>query len=196
MIHEVLKVDSVRALGDKGKVWIAVKDGNRIAADLFRRHYTYNLKRAQISFFWQRNRNYNLIVGPGEKLLLVTLCQKALFVWRKFRPMNDQIGINCAVFRNEGAGLSSDLIRLADDMAWERWPGERLYTYVDPKNTRHKRDPGRCFLKAGWNHCGWTPKGLRILECSPQSANAEKPQPVHEFWGGASDNSDGRLTNY
>jgi hypothetical protein len=149
--------------------WITVKDGNLVAADIFRRHYTYRVTRAQISLFWQRNRNYNLIAGPGEKTILITPCGRALFVWRKFRPMNDQSGVNCAVFRNEGAGLSSDLIRTADEIAWERWPGERLYTYVDPKSTRHKRDPGRCFLKAGWKHCGWTPRGLRILECLPQS---------------------------
>jgi hypothetical protein len=90
-----------------------------------------------------------------------------LFVWRKFidDAVPKQEGVNCAVFRNEGAGLSSRLIMAADDLAWYRWPGERLYTYVDPKRTRHKRDPGRCFIRAGWRPCGWTKGGLRILEC-------------------------------
>jgi hypothetical protein len=156
-------------------VWIVVKDGDLVAADLFRRHYTYNVKRAQMSFFYQRNKNYNLIAGPGEKFVLITPCARALFVWRKFRSMNDQQGVNCAVFRNEGAGLSSDLIRTADVLAWDRWPGERLYTYVDPDKTRRKRDPGRCFLKAGWQHHGWTPKGLRILEHLPSNQSHQEP---------------------
>lgn len=101
-------------------------------------------------------------------MILLTPDALGLFVWRKFRSMDNQEGVNCAIFRNEGAGLSSDLIRLADALAWDRWPGERLYTYVDPKKVRHKRDPGRCFLRAGWRHWGWSKSGLRILDCRPE----------------------------
>lgn len=108
-----------------------------------------------------------LFVGPGEKVVLVTPDALAVFTWRKFRSMRDEEGVNCAVFRNEGPERSSDLIRAAVAIAWERWPGQRLYTYVDPRKTRHKRDPGRCFLRAGWQHCGWTKGGLRILEIRP-----------------------------
>jgi hypothetical protein len=39
---------------------------------------------------------------------------------------------------------------------------------VDTKKTRHKRDPGRCFLKAGWRYFGWSKGGLRILEIRPE----------------------------
>jgi hypothetical protein len=31
--------------------------------------------------------------------------------------------VNCAVFRNEGPVLSSDLILEAEELAWGRWPG-------------------------------------------------------------------------
>lgn len=144
--------------------WIQVKDGNPTARALFSRHYTYNRRRDQISLWYAKNRNYTLIVGPGEKMVMLTEDNLALFVWRKFRSMDHQEGVNCAVFRNESPTLSSELIRAADVIAWERWPGERHYTYVDPKKTRHKRDPGRCFIKAGWKHAGWTKKGLRILD--------------------------------
>ena len=75
-----------------------------------------------------------------------------------------QTGVNCAVFRNEGEQLSSFLIGRAQKLARQRWPGERLYTYVDPRKTRHKRDPGRCFRRAGWRPCGETKGGLQILE--------------------------------
>lgn len=147
-------------------MWNKAKDGDPIGFALFRRHYTFNSKRDQMSF-WPVGSDL-LYVGPGEKMVLVSPSGLALFVWRKekFR-LDGQTGVNCAVFRNEGAGLSSDLIRSADAFAWERWPGQRLFTFVDPKRTRHKRDPGRCFLKAGWRHAGWSTRGLRILECFP-----------------------------
>jgi hypothetical protein len=146
--------------------WVQTKDGDPQGFQLFRRHYTFNPKRDQLSFWTEKSET--LFVGPGEKLVLISPCGLALFVWRreKYR-LDDQAGVNCAVFRNEGAGLSSDLIRGADAAAWERWPGLRLFTFVDPKRTRHKRDPGRCFLRAGWRHAGWSKTGLRILECFP-----------------------------
>jgi len=137
-------------------VWIPVRDGNPTLMDLFLRHYTA-----------RASRKIFQCIGPGEKLALVTPDARAVFAWRKFKSDAGEEGINCAVFRNEGAGRSSDLIRDADRIAWERWPGERLYTYVDPAKVRHKRDPGRCFLRAGWTHAGWTEKGLRILEHLP-----------------------------
>ncbi len=147
-------------------VWIEVKDGNDTAREIFSNHYSAAerlavgkiLRGAQLLF-----------MGPGEKLALITPCALGLFGWRRFIDDSGQVGVNCCFFRNEGAGRSSDLIREADAIAWERWPGERLYTYVDPAKTRHKRDPGRCFLRAGWNYCGWTKSGLRILEIEPSA---------------------------
>lgn len=141
--------------------WIPVKDGNDTGRHIFDQHYS--------RYHYADGRKPKLFVGPGEKMVLLSPDALALFVWRKFRSMDHQEGVCCAVFRNEGPRLSSDLIREADALAWERWPGERLYTYVDPKKTRHKRDPGRCFLKAGWRHCGWSKRGLRILEHTPHN---------------------------
>jgi hypothetical protein len=123
--------------------------------DLFLRHYTARSSRKIYQF-----------VGPGEKMVLLTPDARALFVWRKFLSDADEEGVNCAVFRNEGSihGRSSDLIKAAKVMAWERWPGERLYTYVNPGKVRKKRDPGRCFRRAGFDVCGATAKGLIVLE--------------------------------
>lgn len=149
-------------------MWTEVKDGNPVCLDLFRRHYSYNRKRNQLNF-WPIPSDL-LFVGPGEKLVLMTQCGRALFCWRKERyRLDGQTGVNCAVFRNEGAGLASDLIKAADCIAWNRWPGERHYTYVDPSKVRHKRDPGRCFLRAGWRPCGISKKRrLLIFECLPE----------------------------
>lgn len=142
------------------ETWIPVKDGNDTGRAIFDNHYSRSR--------YADGRKPLLYVGPGEKMVLLTPDALALFIWRKFRSMDpQQEGVCCAVFRNEGPQLSSALIRSADELAWARWPGERLYTYVDPQKTRRKRDPGRCFLKAGWQHFGWSKGGLRILEIRP-----------------------------
>jgi hypothetical protein len=86
-----------------------------------------------------------------------------MFVWRRFIDGSGQLGINCAVFRNEGPALSSLLVRQADAIADHVWPGERHYTYVNPQSVR-STNPGYCFLAAGWRRCGRTKGGLLILE--------------------------------
>jgi len=142
-------------------VWLPVKDGNDTGRDIFDNHYS--------RYHYADGRKPLLYVGPGEKMVLLTPDALALFIWRKFISGDGQQGVNCAVFRNEGPQLSSDLIREAVTLAWERWPGARLYTYVNPNGIRRKRDPGRCFLKAGWNYCGETKwNKLRILELLPE----------------------------
>lgn len=141
--------------------WILTKDGDDTARAIFDNHYSRQ--------HYADGRKPLLFVGPGEKMVLLTPDALALFVWRKFISMNQQQGVCCAVFRNEGTHLSSDLIREADAIAWVRWPRERLYTYVDPIKTRHKRDPGRCFRKAGWRVCGETKGGLLVLDIRPEA---------------------------
>lgn len=139
-----------------GQNWYAVKDGDATARDIFNRHYSRH--------FYTDGRKPKLFVGPGEKMILMTTDGTALFVWRKFISGNGQWGVNCAVFRNEGQLLSSDLILEAEQLAWQRWPGERLYTYIAPKKIRSS-NPGYCFLKAGWQNCGITQTNkLVILE--------------------------------
>ena len=105
----------------------------------------------------------------------------ALFIWLKQKYIqNEQTGVNCAVFRNESMELSSLLILDAEKMAWERWNGERLYTYVDP-NEITSPNAGYCFKKAGWklvrDNNGKTLKtknGLLILEKLPPVFDASQ----------------------
>jgi hypothetical protein len=99
-------------------------------------------------------------------MVLLTSCGRALFAWQRntIPRLDGQCGICCTVFRNEGAGLSSELIREADDLAWHRWPGQRHFTYVADDQVR-SRNPGYCFLKAGWQRCGRNRDGrLTLLE--------------------------------
>lgn len=144
-----------------GEGWVEVLDGNASGRAIYERHYSAAPKLAR-----RRARRSQIYVGPGEKLVLLYADARALFVWRRERPefRNDgQLGVNCAVFRNEGAGLASDLILQAERPAWRRWPGERLFTFVDPAQVRGT-PPGNCFLRAGWRRCGVTSRGLHILE--------------------------------
>ncbi len=91
----------------------------------------------------------------------------------------------CSAFRNEGGGLSSLLIRdaLAASVAtWEppqieTWIIDRrtprvtwvyrglvsMVTFVDTAKTRRKRDPGRCYRRAGFEEIGATKAGLVAL---------------------------------
>jgi hypothetical protein len=83
----------------------------------------------------------------------------------------------CSCFRNEGETLSSDLIRQA--VAATRWiwpdvPPLGMVTFVDPSKTRRKRDPGRCYIRAGWHRVGTTQGGLIALQQLPN----EMPEPV------------------
>lgn len=136
--------------------WKQVFDGDAVARDIFHRHYSYRP--------YKDGRKPKLFVGPGEKLVLLKTDDRALFVWRKFISGDGQQGVNCAVFRNESEQLASQLILAAEQIAWKRWPGERLYTYVNAKKIRGS-NPGCCFKKAGWRTCGQTKnKKLVILE--------------------------------
>jgi hypothetical protein len=136
--------------------WFATKDGDPVAKAIFDRHYSRH--------FYKDGRKPKLFVGPGQKMVLLTLDGLALFVWRKFISGDGQQGVNCAIFRNEGKFLSSELILEAEQLAWSRWPGERLYTYVAPSKIKSV-NPGFCFKKAGWRKCGTTKiNKLVILE--------------------------------
>ena len=149
------------------KYWIPIKDGDARARGLYHHHYS--------RYVYADGRNPMKIIGPGEYMCLLTEDSRALFVWRKFIDASGQKGINNSIFRNEGDILSSLLIREAVEMAWQRWPGERLYTYIAPKKIR-STNPGYCYLQAGWSKCGMTGKGLIIMELVANKKNDKKYQ--------------------
>ena len=60
------------------------------------------------------------------------------------------------------------MILAAERYAWDRWPNERLYTYVAP-NAVESTNPGYCFKVAGWTHCRTTSRGLHELEKWPDN---------------------------
>lgn len=111
----------------------------------------------------------------GKTLVMLTPCNRA--TWGVIENL-DPTGAphwRCTIFRNVGAGRSSDLIREATVLTFEYWrrhyggvPVVPLRTEVDPKKVRPKRDPGRCFIRAGWRVVEGSPRskrrGLVILE--------------------------------
>lgn len=75
----------------------------------------------------------------------------------------------CSAFRNEGAGLSSELITEALAATRSTWepPELGMVTFVDPSKVRHKRDLGRCYRRAGFLPVGETKGGLVALQILP-----------------------------
>ena len=139
--------------------WILTKDGNINALQIMKRHYSWHE--------YKDGRNHKRFVGPGERMVLLEKNLDALFVWRKFKSGDGQVGVNCAVFRNESKFKSSDLILEAEVLARQRWPGHRFFTYVNARKIKSS-NPGYCFLKAGWRKCGITKwNKLLILEKLP-----------------------------
>lgn len=145
--------------------WFQIKDADPRARAMYLGHYSAR--------HYKDGRRRSKFIGPGEYMLLMTTGCDALFAWRKFKDdaQPPQTGVNNPIFiRKAGDNLASDLIREACEIAWTRWPGERLYTYVNPKKVR-STNPGYCYLKAGWRKCGKTKGGLLIFEVLPTASN-------------------------
>ena len=123
-------------------------------------------------------------VRPSRNVVLLTPSRDALWVSVYHKPeCCDHAwpgAWECALFRNEGPSLASELIREA--VAATRWlwsdlwtdpPTLGMITTVDPTKVRHKRDPGRCFLKAGFRRVGAMKSGLPVF----QLAAVDMPEP-------------------
>lgn len=121
---------------------------------------------------------------PGRCLPLITPAGTAVWVtsWPLLRYTLHGLGDAwiCTLFRNEGAGLSSELILealAATRAAWGDPPPGGTLTFVDASKVRHKRDPGRCFLRAGFVRLPTLTKdrGLVVLHLAPpQHPNARQ----------------------
>jgi hypothetical protein len=113
-------------------------------------------------------------VPPGRCLVLLTADRTALWVtsWPFAEYVKHAWGgawVN-SLFRNEGGHLSSDLIRHAVAHTRAEWPDVPdlgMISFIDAGKTRRKRDPGRCYRRAGWSHVGSTASGLYALQQLP-----------------------------
>lgn len=122
-------------------------------------------------------------VPPGRCVVLFAASPSGAAFWVTSWPFAEYVKHGwagawvCSAFRNEGAGLSSILVRAA--VACTRGiygdaPALGMVTFVDPDKIRRKRDPGRCFIKAGFKRVGMTKGGLPALQMLP----ADMPPPA------------------
>lgn len=111
-------------------------------------------------------------VPPGRCLVLLHTSPTGKALWVTSWPFAEYVkhawagAWVCSCFRNESATLSSNLIRAAVIETAIKWPVPDLgmITFVDTSKTRRKRDPGRCYRKAGFVPAGMTKGGLVALQ--------------------------------
>lgn len=85
-----------------------------------------------------------------------------------------------SLFRNEGAGLSSELILAAicaTAAVWEP-PPLGMVTFVDARKVKAKRNPGYCYLAAGFDHVGETKGGLLAFQFSQEKIKHLTQDPL------------------
>jgi hypothetical protein len=96
-------------------------------------------------------------VAPGRAIVLTTPLHDAAWVttWPLAKYTKHAWAgawIN-SFFRNEGQILSSSLIREAVSLTRGKWmvaPELGMITFIDTRYVRRKRDPGRCYRRAGF----------------------------------------------
>jgi hypothetical protein len=144
-----------------------------VGVDLFGERMWSQVRRSDVSAREMADRHYSRqtpgaaeFCPPGRTFVLLgDAC-----VWAAVENL-DAVGVRrwrVSIFRREPAcpHVASDLVREATRLTiarWaRRWPGHglRLTTEVDPARTRRKRDPGRCFRRAGWVEIEPTAGGL------------------------------------
>lgn len=139
----------------------------------------------------RRTPGSKTFTGVGREIVLVTDCGRAVWavVYQRTpsaRGTGSSRGRLAAtdirprylwrnmIFRNEQAGLSSQLIIEATARTYEEWihrygvlPEERLRTEIDIRKVQSK-NPGYCYIAAGWE-IGPTVRGKRFLYAPARS---------------------------
>lgn len=114
-------------------------------------------------------------VPPGRCLVLLT--DQADAVWVTSWPIAKYVkhawagAMVNSLFRREDGPLASTLIVAACAATRAHWPDLPplgIVSFVDPTKTRRKRDPGRCYRRAGWTHVGHTSSGLLAFQLRPE----------------------------
>lgn len=116
-------------------------------------------------------------VPPGACLVLVA-GEPVDALWITSAPIADFVSHDwagawvCSVYRNERAGRTSSVL-IREAIAATRHvfgdpPDLGMVTFVDVEKVRPKRQPGRCFLAAGFEIVGRTKeRGYLALQLTP-----------------------------
>lgn len=141
-----------------------------LGADLADRHYN------------RQSVGSKQFVPPGACLVLLADDDQSVWVtsWPKAEYVQHAWAgawVN-SLFRREGGELlASELIRQAVAITRWNWPNVPdlgLVSFVDAGKTRRKRDPGRCYRRAGFEHVGFTKGGLHAF----QMLREAMPEPM------------------
>lgn len=184
--------------------WLVTTRADPWARQLADRHYN------------RQNPGAQQFAPPGRCVVLRADTASGRAVWITSWPFAEYVKHEWAgawvntLFRNEGAGLSSELILEA--IAATRWLAPRLptwvfeddaqtrravegvpalgiVTFVDAKKVRAKRHPGYCYRRAGFELVGTTKEeGLLAFQLRPTAMPAPAP-PLEgqiELFGGTS----------
>lgn len=140
----------------------------------------------------RRTPGSKTFTGVGQEIVLVTSCGRAVWACvRQKTPAKRGSGASRGrsgksdgavkfiwrnmLFRNLGAGLSSDLIKEALGERYSRWlerygalPPERLRTEIGIAEIRSV-NPGYCYLQAGWTRDRVVRGKLYLLAPLPNS---------------------------
>lgn len=127
-------------------------------------------------------------VPPGRCIVLLTEDRGAL--WVSSWPFAEYVKHAWAgawvnsCFRRESGPLASELIRDALAVTLSLWDSPRIVcphcgdaigmvTFIDTEKTHRKRDPGRCYIRAGFRRCtGLTRGGLVVVHIRPEDMPA------------------------
>jgi len=123
-------------------------------------------------------------VPPGRCLVLLTADAGALWVtsW-PFAEFTKHAWAGAwvnSLFRRERGELASVLIRDAVSATRAHFgepPALGMVTFVDASEVKRKRDPGRCYIRAGFVRDGETKGGLLALRMPPGAM----PPPVRSI---------------
>lgn len=127
-------------------------------------------------------------VPPGRCLVLTAQTDSGRALWITSWPFaeyvkHDWAGVwVCSAFRNEGAGIASEMIRdaLAATRAyWPEIPALGMITFLDrdkvkPTMVRGEKHWGWTWERAGFAYAGETKGGLMALQLTPNGM----PDPV------------------
>lgn len=125
-------------------------------------------------------------VPPGRCLVLTTPGALWVTSW----PLPEYVKhawpgawVNSTFRRESGDVLASDLIRSAVAATRWKWPAVPalgMVSFVDPRKVRHKRDPGRCYARAGFRLVGETKTDkLLVWQLLPE----DMPEPLEPIGG-------------
>lgn len=156
---------------------VPVRDGEPGLRGIVDQHYSAR--------HYRDGRKPARVVGPGEYLILTTPCRRFLIIFRvSKRPIAGQRGIYLTFCRNTSSVKTSALIRAALERAWQRWPGNDIFTFVNPRKVQSPV-PGYCFRRAGFRRVGETKGGLLVFRRAAPPTNHGKAG-AHLVGGGVS----------